>query len=160
MSFDISRLSFDPWKDFLGVVMQQGRVQLDSDWNEWLAELARRIQAGMLDTVGRSAVPSTTPNAFRIQPYQDSSGSNQLRIGAGRMYVDGLLVENHGPASAAGYPGAAGTSIPNWAASIPYSLGNLVIDPNGNVPCCTSAGTSGASTPQTWKTTLGQTTQD
>jgi hypothetical protein len=160
MSFDISRLSFDPWKDFLGVVMQQGRVQLDSDWNEWLAELARRIQAGMLDTVGRSAVPSTTPNAFRIQPYQDSSGSNQLRIGAGRMYVDGLLVENHGPASAAGYPGAAGTSIPNWAASIPYSLGNLVIDPNGNVQCCTSAGTSGASTPQTWKTTLGQTTQD
>jgi hypothetical protein len=31
MSFDNSRYTFNPWNDFLGVVMQQGRVQLDSD---------------------------------------------------------------------------------------------------------------------------------
>ena len=30
MSFDSSRFTFNPWNDFLGVVMQQGRVQLDS----------------------------------------------------------------------------------------------------------------------------------
>ena len=41
MSFDASRFPFDPWKDFAGVVMQQGRVQLDSDWNEWLARNLR-----------------------------------------------------------------------------------------------------------------------
>jgi len=45
MSFDSSRFTFNPWNDFLGVVMQQGRVQLDSDWNEWLAEFARRGQS-------------------------------------------------------------------------------------------------------------------
>ena len=39
MSFDKSRFTFNPRKDYAGVVMQQGRVQLDSDWNEWLAEL-------------------------------------------------------------------------------------------------------------------------
>ena len=51
MSFDISRFIFDPWNDYCGVVMEQGRVQLDSDWNEWLAELNRRIRAGALHLV-------------------------------------------------------------------------------------------------------------
>lgn len=96
MSFDNSRFTFDPWKDYFGVVMQQGRVHLDSDWNEWLSEFTRRIQAGSLDTFGRAAYPSTTPCAFKI-----TAAAGQLTIGAGRMYVDGLLVENHGPLAAA-----------------------------------------------------------
>jgi len=91
MGLDCSRFSFHPWKDFFGVVMQQGRVQLDSDWNEWVAELARRLQAGTLDTVGRAVVPRTTPNGFRIL-----ATAGVLTIGPGRMYVDGLLAENHG----------------------------------------------------------------
>ena len=66
MSFDKSRFTFNPRKDYTGVVMQQGRVQLDSDWNEWLAELNRRTQAGMLDVLGRAVYPATTPFAFHI----------------------------------------------------------------------------------------------
>ena len=58
MTFDCSRFPFDPWNDYFGVVLQQGRVQLDSDWNECLSELARRIQAGTMDIVGRAVVPS------------------------------------------------------------------------------------------------------
>src|SRR5271163_3385393 len=100
MSFDSSRFTFDAWNDFLGVVMQQGRVQMDSDWNEWLAEFARRIQAGTIDTVGRAVVPATTPNGFKISAF-DSGGQQHLTIGAGRMYVDGLMVENHGPPTSA-----------------------------------------------------------
>jgi hypothetical protein len=97
MSFDNSRFPFNPWNDYLGVVMQQGRVQLDSDWNEWQAEFARRIQAGSLDIIGRSGVPSTTPFAFQVsQPSQDSSGTWHVTIGVGRIYVDGLLAQNHG----------------------------------------------------------------
>jgi Family of unknown function (DUF6519) len=92
MSFDCSRFPFRPEHDFSGVVMQQGRVQLDSDWNEWLAEMSRRIQAGTLDTFGRAVVPSTTPNAFLVTLTSATSAT----IGPGRMYVDGLLVENHG----------------------------------------------------------------
>jgi Family of unknown function (DUF6519) len=101
MSFDSSRFTFNPWNDFLGVVMQQGRVQMDSDWNEWLAEFARRIQAGTMDTMGRAVVPATTPNGFKINAFVDGSGQRQLTIGAGRMYVDGLMVENHGPSTSA-----------------------------------------------------------
>jgi Family of unknown function (DUF6519)/Right handed beta helix region len=91
MSFDVSRFSFEPWNDFLGVVMQQGRVQLDSDWNEWVAELSRRLQAGTMDTLGRAVVPRTTPEGFHIL-----ATGGQLTIGQGRIYVDGLLAENHG----------------------------------------------------------------
>ncbi|HEV3150323.1 MAG TPA: DUF6519 domain-containing protein, partial [Acidobacteriaceae bacterium] len=63
MSFDNSRFTFDPRKNYSGVVMEQGRVQLDSDWNEWLAELNRRIQAGTLDMLGSAVYPATTPYA-------------------------------------------------------------------------------------------------
>ena len=94
MAFDVSRFTFDAWKDYFGVVMEQGRVQTDADWNEWLAEFARRVDAGTLDIVGRAVVPATTPDAFSITI--PSAGSD-LTIGCGRMYVDGLLVENHGP---------------------------------------------------------------
>jgi hypothetical protein len=91
MSFDLSRIRFDPRRDFRGVVMQQGRVQLDADWNEWVAELSRRIQAGTLDTFGGNAVPRITPDGFLIE-----ADGGSLTIGPGRMYVDGLLAENHG----------------------------------------------------------------
>lgn len=100
MSFDNSRFTFDAWKNYSGVVMEQGRVQLDADWNEWLAELNRRIQAGTLDMLGRAAYPATTPFAFQITA-TNSGGTNQLTIGPGRMYVDGLLAENHGDPSTA-----------------------------------------------------------
>jgi hypothetical protein len=100
MSFDNSRFPFNPRNDFSGVVMQQGRVQLDSDWNEWLAELSRRMQAGTLDTFGRAVYPATTPYAFLITA-SSSGGANTLTIGPGRMYVDGLLAENHGDAKSA-----------------------------------------------------------
>jgi hypothetical protein len=92
VSFDNSRYTFNPFKDYSSVVMPQGRVQLDADWNEFLAEIARRIQAGTLDTMGRAAYPLTTPDAFYISP----GTPYVVNIGLGRMYVDGLLAENHG----------------------------------------------------------------
>ena len=96
MSFDNSRYTFNPWNNYSGVVMQQGRVQTDSDWNEWLGELSRRMQAGTLDTVGRAVYPASTPSAFQITAETASDGSNHILIGPGRIYVDGLLAENHG----------------------------------------------------------------
>jgi hypothetical protein len=101
MTFDISRNTFNAWNDYLGVVMQQGRVHLDSDWNELLAEFTRRIHAGTLDVVGLSGVPSTTPGAFQILVTPpDTSKVTHVTIGVGRMYVDGILAENHGSAGA------------------------------------------------------------
>ncbi len=91
MSLDVSKHSFDPTKDFTGVLMQQGRVQLDSDWNEMVEIIDRRWRSESLDIIGRAVVPKETPDGFKI----GISGAN-LTIGAGRIYVDGLQAENHG----------------------------------------------------------------
>ncbi len=93
MSGDYSRVRFDPKNDFGAVLMQQGRVQLDSDWNEWAALLDRRWRAETADIIGRGTVPKETPEGFRIQ-----IAAGGLTIGRGRIYVDGLLAENHGKA--------------------------------------------------------------
>ena len=98
MSFDCSRFSFQSWNDFLGVVMQQGRVQLDSDWNELVAQLTRRIQAGSLDTFGPAVAPREAGKHFEIKVEVNTEGAKDLKIAPGRIYVDGLLAENHGQA--------------------------------------------------------------
>ena len=58
MSGDYSRWSFDPHRHFGAVLMQQGRVQTDADWNEWVATALRRVQADRLDTLGRRGGPA------------------------------------------------------------------------------------------------------
>jgi len=101
MSGDYSRRRFDPNNDYSAVLMQQGRVQLDADWNEWAEALDRRQRAETIDTLGVQAKPGIrgvavvspqTPDAFKIHILTDG----KLAIGVGRMYVDGLLAENHG----------------------------------------------------------------
>src|SRR5262249_49573690 len=92
MSGDYTRFTFDPLKRYSGVLMQQGRVQLDSDWNEEIAILRRRLRTTTLDILGPLGVPyAVSPSAFTIGwipgPPPD------LSIGAGRLYVDGIQIE-------------------------------------------------------------------
>ena len=91
MSGDYSRQRFEPAKHFSAVLMQQGRIQLDADWNEQGAILDRRWRAETTDLIGRCGVPKETPDGFKIVAAGDT-----FTIGLGRIYVDGLLVENHG----------------------------------------------------------------
>jgi hypothetical protein len=57
------------------------------------------------------------------------------------------------------FPAATGTANPAWASAHAYSVGNLIVDSNGNVQRCTTAGTSGGSHP-TWSTIMSGTTND
>ncbi|BDA84752.1 hypothetical protein Sa4125_22940 [Aureimonas sp. SA4125] len=98
MSGDFSRHTFDARRHFNAVHMQQGRVALDSDWNEQVAIADRRRRAEMVDTLGRLALPRETPDGFRIRLASLPGGGRTLSIGRGRLYVDGLLAENHGAA--------------------------------------------------------------
>src|SRR5262249_35327004 len=100
MGADISRVRFDPLDDFAGVVLQQGRLLLDADFNEFVALLDRRLRAETCDLTsfgpdpnqqGVAWVPRQTPDAFRV-----TASGGKLTIGRGRMYVDGLVAENHG----------------------------------------------------------------
>jgi len=100
MGADVSRVRFDPLRDFAGVVLQQGRLLLDGDFNEYVALLDRRLRAETCDLTsfgpdpdhaGVAWVPRQTPDGFRV-----TASGGELTIGRGRMYVDGLLAENHG----------------------------------------------------------------
>ena len=96
MATDLSRIRHDPLLDWSGVQLKQGGVLLDADANELVAVLDRRLRALAGDVLGRATVSQTTPEAFRI-----TANAGGLQIGRGRLYVDGLLAENHGGGDAA-----------------------------------------------------------
>lgn len=91
MPGDYTRFTFDPFADHLGVLMQQGRVTIDADFNELVELLDRQLRVRTLDTIGRCVVPRETLDGFRI-----TIVAGKLTIGRGRAYVHGILAENHG----------------------------------------------------------------
>ena len=92
MSGDHSRFTFDPIKRYSGVLMQQGRVQLDSDWNEEIDILRRRIRTLSLDSFGPVGVPyNSLPDSFLLGLI--GGPPTDLSIEPGRLYVDGLVAE-------------------------------------------------------------------
>jgi hypothetical protein len=94
MSADLSRIRLNPLRDdYSATGLQQGRLLLDADYNEQVAITDRRLRAHVVDLAVTTpvVVSAATPDAFLL----DWSG-NTLTIGPGRMYVDGLLAENHG----------------------------------------------------------------
>ena len=109
MKGDFSRLTFRPDKRYSAVLAQQGRPQLDSDFNEQAAiqEYLRRTL--VVDLIGLHAGPVNTTEegtarctAFEIGYLAGENGSPaNLTIGGGRYYVGGLPAD----ASVPGRPG-------------------------------------------------------
>ena len=91
MKGDFSRFNFDPRKHYVGVLHQQGRVWLDSDWNEDVLERLDQFRQQLTDLVGRSGVPEPG-TAFQISPSRNGVVDDFL-IGAGRCYVNGVLCQ-------------------------------------------------------------------
>src|SRR5688500_12408105 len=88
MKGDFSRDSFDLRKNFSRVLMQQGRVQLDADFNEQSSILLHYLRTLAADLRRRHAGPN---DGFFVSPNADNT---DLTINAGRYYVDGILCEN------------------------------------------------------------------
>ena len=57
MKGDFSRQTFDARKHYSGVLMQQGRVQLDADWNEQGAIDRYRTETEAVDVIGGCGAP-------------------------------------------------------------------------------------------------------
>ena len=91
MKADLTRDTFHPTKHYARVVMQQGRVQLDADWNEQASILLRYLQALAADLIGPAGGPQDN-YGFGVLPI-DGSTPRDFQIGFGRYYVDGLLCE-------------------------------------------------------------------
>src|SRR5215471_4723732 len=110
MKNDASRNTFDPLKHYISARMQQGRVQLDADWNEQNDITKYRIHTEAGDVIGLCGAPLHSA-AFHIvaslsqltAEEQNQSGNKStpsgfalpdFLISAGRYYVDGILCEN------------------------------------------------------------------
>lgn len=98
MRGDFSSWRNEQQQNFNGVLHQQGRVLLDSDWNA-----QSRITNDWQDTAGQDiigagvvAVPADQPNAFKIMQAQITGGKIELHVGLGRVWDDGLLVNLYG----------------------------------------------------------------
>lgn len=96
MPSDISRKTFNRKKHYSGVLMQQGRVQLDADWNEQLDIQQYRTNIETIDVIGQSGVPKSKDGGFEITPLPHGNG---FGISPGRMYVGGFLCELENRAS-------------------------------------------------------------
>jgi hypothetical protein len=96
MKADLSRRTFNRANHYSAVVMQQGRVSVDADWNEQ-HELERyRTETETVDVVGLCGTPLDPPDFVDASGFAlavDGTGAS-ITIGAGRYYVDGLLAEN------------------------------------------------------------------
>ena len=90
MAGDYSKNGFVRERRVSTVLMQQGRVTLDSDHNEQGQVLDRRIRNLARDVWGRAWVPGLiSPNAFKLT----AIAGPDLAIGAGRLYAQGLAPE-------------------------------------------------------------------
>ncbi len=84
MKGDFSRLTFRSGKRYTSVRLQQGRVTLDSDWNEQTAIREYPARVRFEDVVGTSAVPGSTGFAapttemgrWRSQLVESTSGAS------------------------------------------------------------------------------------
>ncbi|MEA3335587.1 MAG: DUF6519 domain-containing protein [Chloroflexota bacterium] len=89
MKGDFSRNTFDPKKHYSNVLMQQGRVHLDADWNEQQAIVTCRVETEARDVIGKCGGPLGGAG-FGLVAKPDGT----LVIGKGRYYVDGILCKN------------------------------------------------------------------
>ena len=93
-----------------------------------------------------------------------SSGSVQFNyaLGPTDYSAAGITIQELGlfaNTSGVVLPAANGTSDPPWSIATAEAAGALIVDANGNVQRCTTAGTTGGSAPA-WATTIGVTTSD
>ncbi|MBC9251669.1 hypothetical protein A9179_15455 [Pseudomonas alcaligenes] len=88
MKADLSRSTDQPAKHYRSVRMQQGRVQLDADWNEQQDILNRRLESETRDSIGKSGAP------IDLAGFGLAGNGQNIDISAGHLYLDGLLCDN------------------------------------------------------------------
>ncbi len=103
MKGDFSRDTFTPARHFSRVLMQQGRVQLDADWNEQSDIVLYYLRTLAKDLIGDHGGPGV---GFSIGV--GVALKMDFAIWPGHYYVDGILCENEADnltyTSQSGYP--------------------------------------------------------
>lgn len=79
-------------KNYKYLIAQQGRVFTDADWNDYVQIKDNHDTTSLRDIIGKNGVPLEQKDSFKITPIEGKD--NRYKIGKGRIYVDGILVEN------------------------------------------------------------------
>ncbi len=95
MKGDFTRFTFQPEKHYRSVLMQQGRVQLDADWNEETQIQAHFVQSQAKDMIGvYGAATDEAGNGYeKRDSFKITPVSSDLAIAPGNIYVNGILCE-------------------------------------------------------------------
>ena len=104
MKGDFTRFTFEPRKRYTSVLMQQGRLQLDADWNEQISIQNYLQQRQAQDMIGEAAGTPATESGFQILPTphpkvktpptpQIVLTGEDLSIQFGRFYINGILCD-------------------------------------------------------------------
>jgi hypothetical protein len=95
MKGDFTRSSFRRDRHYSSVRMQQGRVQLDADWNEQLDINAHRDRTTHRDVIGYCGGPKgKDDNNSDLAGFKITALGANLSISKGRYYANGILCEN------------------------------------------------------------------
>ncbi|MFJ8579376.1 DUF6519 domain-containing protein [Micromonospora sp. NPDC093277] len=142
MQGDFSRTTFDAADSYRAVLLQQGRVLLDADWNEQAEITAHHDEVRTRDVVGRSGGPAPAAGAtgpaaagpFAVVAAGGSAPAGtawaDLRVSPGTYYVDGILCESTPPAApAVGWPLTDQPHLPAIGAADPG-----LAEPAGTAP--------------------------
>ena len=80
MKSDITRITFSKYKHYRKVIMQQGRVQLDADWNEQNDIQDHQERSILKDIIGSSGGPLDFEyyggDGFKIETFPDDYYNN------------------------------------------------------------------------------------
>lgn len=96
---DFTRLTFDNTRHYRNVRRQQGRVDVDADWNEQSDITSHRIEIEARDVIGACGVPRHDAGFAIVDPSSLPAPQPVLKpgdflIGTGRAYVNGILCES------------------------------------------------------------------
>jgi hypothetical protein len=111
MKGDFTRATFTPEKHYHGVLKQQGRVDMDADWNEQGAITAHRVETEAVDVIGPCGAP-VGDAGFVLTAV---SGGTNINLSAGRAYVDGILCENEADVLITNQPDLPNFALPTTA---------------------------------------------
>lgn len=106
MGSDRARVSYDVHQQYRSVIMQQGRVTLEADFNEELTIAGEELRKETLDIVGSSGTPD---NGYLVTPL--STPPFDISVGPGSMYVGGLRVVTPPPVPVSGKKSPLGPGI-------------------------------------------------
>ncbi|MFI6248757.1 DUF6519 domain-containing protein [Streptomyces sp. NPDC051016] len=115
MKGDFTRRTFRPGNHYRGVLLQQGRVALDADWNEQLDIQLHLDETTARDAVGVHGGPKDAAGFAITTPEGGTPAASpgaDLTLSAGRYYVNGVLCEIETPVPLAAQPDLPGVPLP------------------------------------------------